>query len=172
MERPGGRGFKQSRATAFRSLLGNNDTSMLHTSVLYQMMDDRRKDVGVGTWRNLENNALLSLHKLLRNRLVGVGRVEPQSTHRVATAAFWRTFHHDGKISPGWWGRRVHGTPTPLSLYLQSRTKLQCMLQLRGGGGIKHLISSLPPMYSVGRAIPSRPTLPHTHTLASRFRTN
>ncbi len=25
-----------------------------------------------------------------------------QSTHRVATAAFWRTFHHDGKISPGW----------------------------------------------------------------------
>ncbi len=27
-----------------------------------------------------------------------------QSTYRVATAAFWRTFHHDGKISPGWWG--------------------------------------------------------------------
>ena len=23
---------------------------------------------------------------------------------RVATAAFWRTFHHEGKISPGWWG--------------------------------------------------------------------
>jgi hypothetical protein len=22
--------------------------------------------------------------------------------HRVATAAFWRTFHHEGKISPGW----------------------------------------------------------------------
>jgi hypothetical protein len=22
--------------------------------------------------------------------------------HRVATAAFWRTFRHDGKISPGW----------------------------------------------------------------------
>jgi hypothetical protein len=26
----------------------------------------------------------------------------PQSTHRAATAAFWRTFHHDGKICPGW----------------------------------------------------------------------
>ncbi len=25
-----------------------------------------------------------------------------QSTDRVATAAFWRTFHHDGKIC--WWG--------------------------------------------------------------------
>ncbi len=24
--------------------------------------------------------------------------------HRVAPAAFWRTLHHDGKISPGWWG--------------------------------------------------------------------
>jgi hypothetical protein len=22
--------------------------------------------------------------------------------HRVATAAFWRTFSHEGKISPGW----------------------------------------------------------------------
>ncbi len=33
-----------------------------------------------------------------------------QSTHRAAIAAFWRTFHHDGKISPGWcgWG----STPT------------------------------------------------------------
>ncbi len=24
----------------------------------------------------------------------------PQSTHRVAKAVFWRTFHHDGKMSP------------------------------------------------------------------------
>jgi hypothetical protein len=24
--------------------------------------------------------------------------------HRVATAAFWRTFSHEGKISPGWCG--------------------------------------------------------------------
>jgi hypothetical protein len=24
--------------------------------------------------------------------------------HRVATAAFWRTFSDEGKIGPGWWG--------------------------------------------------------------------
>jgi hypothetical protein len=28
--------------------------------------------------------------------------------HRVAAAAFWRTFHHEGKISPGWRGWGVH----------------------------------------------------------------
>ncbi len=44
----------------------------------------------------------------------------PHSSHRVATAAFWRTFHHDGKISPGWWRWGVHAHP--LSLYLPSRT--------------------------------------------------
>ncbi len=30
----------------------------------------------------------------------GQGQFQPQSTHRVAIATFWRTFHHDGKISP------------------------------------------------------------------------
>ncbi len=32
--------------------------------------------------------------------------VIPRSTHRVAMAmaTFWRTFHHDGKISRPWWG--------------------------------------------------------------------
>ncbi len=39
--------------------------------------------------------------------------------HRVATSAFWRTFHHEGKISPGWWGGGgVYAHP--LSLYLPS----------------------------------------------------
>jgi hypothetical protein len=33
------------------------------------------------------------------SRVMGGHRV-----HRVATATFWRTFHNDGKISPGWWG--------------------------------------------------------------------
>ncbi len=36
---------------------------------------------------------------------------------RVATAAFWHTFHHDGQISPGWrvgaWGAR----PPPFTLF-------------------------------------------------------
>jgi hypothetical protein len=40
--------------------------------------------------------------------------------HREATAAFRRIFHHDGKISPAWWGWGVHAHP--LSLYLPSRT--------------------------------------------------
>ncbi len=56
-----------------------------------------------------------------------------QSTHRVAMATFWRTFHHDGKISQpgeGWEGGARHGHP--LSLHLPSRTKLQCTLLLRG----------------------------------------
>jgi hypothetical protein len=50
------------------------------------------------------------------------------SKHRVATAAFWRIFHHDGKISPGWrgWGAYAH----PFSLHLTSRTKLHCALKL------------------------------------------
>ncbi len=50
--------------------------------------------------------------------------------HRVATAAFCRTFYHEGKISPGWcgWGVRAH----PLSLHLPSPVKLQCTLQLSG----------------------------------------
>ncbi len=49
--------------------------------------------------------------------------------HRVATAAFWRTFHHEGKIIPGWWGGgEVHAHP--LSLHLSSLVKLQCTLQL------------------------------------------
>ncbi len=42
--------------------------------------------------------------------------------HGVATATFWRTFHHDGNISPVWWGGGgVHAHP--LLLYLPSRTK-------------------------------------------------
>jgi hypothetical protein len=51
----------------------------------------------------------------------------------VATAAFWRTFHHDGKINPA--GEEGEGVNAhPFSLYLLTHiqtTKLQCMLQLR-----------------------------------------
>ncbi len=32
----------------------------------------------------------------------------PQSIHRVATAAFWRAFHNDEKISPGWFNYIYH----------------------------------------------------------------
>ncbi len=41
----------------------------------------------------------------------------------MATADFWRTFHHDGKISSGWWGWGVHAHL--LSLHLPSRFHVQ-----------------------------------------------
>ncbi len=75
----------------------------------------------------------------------------PQSTHRVEMAAFWRTFHHDGKISPGCWGWGVHAHP--LSLYLPSRTKLQCTLQLRGQIHTSYFFHLYPYMYSVVAAL-------------------
>ncbi len=67
----------------------------------------------------------------------------PQSTHRVATAAFWRTFHHDGKISLGWrvLGGGVHAHP--FAPYLPSRRKLQCTLQLRWQIHSLYFISTL-----------------------------
>jgi len=49
---------------------------------------------------------------------------------RVAMTTFWRTFHHDGKISSAWWGWGVQALP--LSLYLPSQAKLWFALQLRG----------------------------------------
>ncbi len=51
--------------------------------------------------------------------------------HRVATATFGSTFHLDGKISPGGWGQGGGVRAHPHSLYLPSRTKLWCTLQLR-----------------------------------------
>jgi hypothetical protein len=50
--------------------------------------------------------------------------------HRVVTADFWRTFHHEGKISPGWWGWGMQALP--ISLHIPSPVKLQCTLQLSG----------------------------------------
>ncbi len=73
------------------------------------------------------------------------GHFNPQSTHRVATAAFWRTFHPSGKISTGWWGWGVH--VHPLSQYLPSHTKLQCPIQIREQIHSLYFIST--PMYSV-----------------------
>jgi hypothetical protein len=34
---------------------------------------------------------------------------------------FWRTFHHDGKISPAWRGWVVYSHTHPLSLFLPSQ---------------------------------------------------
>ncbi len=71
----------------------------------------------------------------------------PRNTHREASAAFWRIFYHDGKISPAWWGWGVYAHP--LSLYLPSRTKLQCTLNLTGQMQIHSLCFIPTPLYSV-----------------------
>ncbi len=39
------------------------------------------------------------------------------TAHLVPTGAFWRTFHHDGKICPDWWGRGMHAQPFPCTLF-------------------------------------------------------
>ncbi len=44
---------------------------------------------------------------------------ERHRIYRVATAAFWGTFHHDGKISPGWWGWGCTPTTFHYSSYHQ-----------------------------------------------------
>ncbi len=42
--------------------------------------------------------------------------------HRVATAAFWRTFSDEGKISPGWWGwGGGHAHPPIITFTLTSK---------------------------------------------------
>ncbi len=53
-------------------------------------------------------------------------------THRMAMDTIWRKFHHDGKISPAWWGWLVHGPPPFHSIYHHEQSFGVCKLQLRG----------------------------------------
>jgi hypothetical protein len=50
-----------------------------------------------------QNSVSVLIYKILHCRfcLNFSPQFRPQSTHRVAFADFWRTSHHDGKISPG-----------------------------------------------------------------------
>jgi hypothetical protein len=41
--------------------------------------------------------------------------------HVVAAAVFWRTFSHEGKISPGWWGWGVHPHPPLITFTITSK---------------------------------------------------
>ncbi len=77
----------------------------------------------------------------------------PQSS-KLTTAAFWRRFNHEGKISPGWWGWGVHAHP--LSLLLPSPVKLQCTLQLSGQTHYPPCYISSKSMYSVDMAVEKR----------------
>ncbi len=44
--------------------------------------------------------------------------------HRMAKAIFWRTFHHAGKISPGWVGDARHAHPLSLYLYHHAQSRV------------------------------------------------
>ncbi len=71
--------------------------------------------------------------------------VETAESNRVAMTTLWRTFHHDGKISPGWWGWGC--MPTPFhSNYIQS-----CSVRSCWESRYTHPISSLPPYVLCGR---------------------
>ncbi len=52
----------------------------------------------------------------------------------MARATFWRIVHHDGKISPAWWGWGVHAPTSFHYIYhhVQSCGVVWCTLQLRG----------------------------------------
>jgi hypothetical protein len=55
----------------------------------------------------------------------------PQSSRRVAIADFWCTSHRDGKISPGWWGWRVHARPlSAFYHHVQSCSVRSCLGQI------------------------------------------
>ncbi len=60
-----------------------------------------------------------------------------ECTNRLAMATFWRTFYHDGKFRPAWWGWWVH------ALRLPSRAKLWCTLQLRWQISYSYFCSTL-----------------------------
>ncbi len=98
------------------------------------------------SWFNRGSKFLCSSEK--QNKLA---LVWAQSTHRVATAAFWSTFHHDGKIIPGWWG--VGGArPRPFTIFtITYKVAVYGTLQL-SGQRYTRLISTLPiyVRYSVG----------------------
>ncbi len=65
--------------------------------------------------------------------------------HRVATATSWHTFHHDGKISLGWWGWGVHAhLPTPLhSVYHHVQS---CSVRTSWEGRYTHLFLGFSPL--------------------------
>ncbi len=69
-----------------------------------------------------------------------------QSTHRVEMADFWRSFHHGGKISQGWWGWEVHALPLFHSIYHYVRS---CSVRSSWESRYTLPISSLTYVYSV-----------------------
>ncbi len=62
-----------------------------------------------------DRSCIIMIHQRGEGGETGEGE-ELWRTHRVAMVTFWRTLHHDGKMSPA---------------YLPSQAKLWCALQLR-----------------------------------------
>ncbi len=59
--------------------------------------------------------------------------------HSVATTAFWRTFSHEGKISPGWWGWGRMPTPSHYIYHHQ----YSCSVRSSWVGRLTNPVSSL-----------------------------
>ncbi len=74
---------------------------------------------------------LYSLHSFLSLPFL-TSQSPTKSTRRAAMAPVWRTFHHDGKISPAWWGWGVHAHALSFTISIPSRTKLWCTLKRKG----------------------------------------
>ncbi len=116
--------------------------------------------LGIGIWLSYRPARLHKLVESIPGLLKSLKyRLRSQGSLCVgAKAAFWRTFHHDGKMSPGWWRWGAHAHP--LSLYLSSHTKLQCTLQLSGQIHSPYFYST--PMCTCGSS-----NLPHPSTACS-----
>ncbi len=88
-----------------------------------QWRKDSDPDMDPDPHQNVGSSKLVPTHKL-------TPRFTPQSIHRVATATFWRTFHRDGKISPGCWRWGVHSHCVALDYYqLPAHWKLIQLIQ-------------------------------------------
>jgi hypothetical protein len=81
----------------------------------------------------------------------------------VAIATFWRTFHHDGKISPAWWGYRC--TPTPFHDIYCTITYKWCGLRSSWEGRYTPPISTLP-LYVLCVQYGEKPLFVHKRTLS------
>ncbi len=88
-------------------------------------------------------------------------------TGRMAMATLLHTFHHDGQISPDWWGWEVHAHP--LSLYCIYHQLQKCTL-MEGRYSLPILL--YPYMYSVVTSISNTREKIHAESPVSLIRLN
>jgi hypothetical protein len=78
-----------------------------------------------------------------------LGKSLDPSAHRVAIADFWRTSHHDGKISPGWWGGGGVERPPPFTP-LTIKYKVEVYAPAERADTLNLLISTLYVLSTLG----------------------